>query len=62
MNRGIERSIIDFSTRLAERQTSTNLSDPPPLNWSTVYDRKRRINDGNQATQTRRDSLEAATG
>jgi len=26
--------------------------DPPPLNWSTPYDRNGRIEDGNQTTQT----------
>ncbi len=39
-----------------------NISDPPPLNWSTGYDRKRRIKDGNETTQTGRDCLEAAPG
>ena len=24
--------------------------DPPPLNWSTAYDRQRRIKDGNETT------------
>ena len=38
------------------------LIDPPPLNWSTAYDRKRRITDGNETTQTGRDCLEATTG
>ena len=33
--------------------------DPPPLNWSTVYFSERRIKDGNETTQTRRDSLQA---
>jgi len=36
--------------------------DPPPLNWSTVYFSDRRIKDGNEATQTRRDCLQAAAG
>lgn len=35
--------------------------DPPPLNWSTVYFSKRRIEDGNQTTQTGRNCLEAAS-
>ena len=30
-------------------------ADPPPLNWSTLIVRKRRIRYGNQETQTRRD-------
>ena len=34
-------------------------TDLPPLNWSTVYFSERRIKDGNEATQTRRDSLQA---
>jgi hypothetical protein len=37
------------------------LGDPPPLNWSTVYFSKRRIEDGNQTTQTGRNCLEAAS-
>ena len=33
--------------------------DPPPLNWSIVYDRNWLIKDGNETTQTSRDSYEA---
>ena len=40
---------------------SANEFDPPPLNWSTVYFSKRRIEDGNQTTQTGRNCLEAAS-
>ncbi|MGA0394956.1 MAG: ABC transporter transmembrane domain-containing protein, partial [Rhodospirillales bacterium] len=29
-------------------QGGTMLTDPPPVNWSTVYNSKRRIEDGNQ--------------
>ena len=36
--------------------------DPPPLNWSTVYFSERRIKDGNETTQTRRDSLQVTAG
>jgi hypothetical protein len=40
----------------------TGLFDPPPLNWSTVYAMERRIEDGNETTQTGRDCREAAAG
>jgi hypothetical protein len=36
--------------------------DPPPLNWSAVYFSERRIKYGNEATQIRRDSLQATAG
>lgn len=36
--------------------------DPPPLKWSAPIVRKRRIRNGNQATQTGRDCHEAAAG
>ena len=39
-----------------------NALDPPPLNWSTVYFSERRIKDGNETTQTRRDSLQVTAG
>ena len=35
---------------------------PPPLSWSTVIVRKRRIRDGEQATQTGRDCHQVAAG
>ncbi|MDA0786050.1 MAG: hypothetical protein O3B37_07135 [Proteobacteria bacterium] len=43
-------------------QTDKESLDPPPLNWSTVYFSERRIKDGNETTQTRRDSLQATAG
>lgn len=42
------------------RAETRNLNDPPPLSWSTAYDRKRRTTDGNQTTQTGRYCFEAA--
>ena len=41
---------------------SSAQGDPPPLNWSTVYFSERRIKDGNETTQTRRDSLQVTAG
>ena len=48
---GVEPIIIEY----------LKTGDPPPLNWSTVYFSKRRIEDGNQTTQTGRNCLEAAS-
>ena len=31
------------------------MGDPPALNWSVFYDRKQRIRDGKETTQTVRD-------
>ena len=36
--------------------------EPPHLNWSTAMFRKRRIKNGKQATEARRDCLEVTTG
>ncbi|SDI40683.1 hypothetical protein [Lutimaribacter saemankumensis] len=36
--------------------------EPPQLNWSTTMFRKRRTENGKQATQARRDCLEVTTG
>ena len=36
--------------------------EPPHLNWSTVMFRKRRIENGQQTAQARRDSSEVTTG
>ena len=36
--------------------------DPPPMKWSAVMIRKRRIESGEQATEGGRDCLEVAAG
>ena len=36
--------------------------DPPPMKWSAVMLRKRRIKNGKQATEAGRDCLEVAAG
>ena len=52
----------DRSYRYRALEAGATDFDPPPLNWSTVYFSERRIKYGNEATQTRRDSLQAAAG
>lgn len=51
----VNRCQVFFGDRL-------DLSEPPQLNWSTAMFRKRRTENGKQATQARRDCLEVTTG
>jgi len=50
------------SFRLQEQQEYSGLGDPPPVKWSAVMIRKRRIENGQQATEAGRDCLEVAAG
>src|SRR5690606_24068088 len=43
-------------------QPSWRSIDPPPVKWSAVMIRKRRIENGQQATEAGRDCLEVAAG
>jgi hypothetical protein len=51
-----------YSKWIAVPQLGVFVGDPPPLNWSTVYFSERRIKDGNETPQTRRDSLQVTAG
>ncbi len=42
--------------------TGGSLTEPPQLIWSTVMFRKRRTENGKQATEARRDSFEVTAG
>jgi len=44
------------------RISSKEEVDPPPVKWSAVMIRKRRIENGQQATEAGRDCLEVAAG
>ncbi len=59
-------SRIDFALRhwshLSIEERRGVRDEPPPLSWSTVIFRKRRIRDGEQATQTGGDCHQAAAG
>lgn len=47
----------------ADLDSCVDLSpDPPPVKWSAVMIRKRRIENGQQATEAGRDCLEVAAG
>ena len=42
--------------------TDGQMADPPPLEWSAVMIRKRRIENGKQASEAGRDCVEVAAG
>lgn len=45
-----------------DHQLAGRPADPPPLKWSAVMFRKRRIENGKQATEGGRDCLEVTSG
>ena len=59
---GVVQIVGETSKHPLVRECVSLLTDPPPVNWSTVYFNERRIKDGDEATQTGRDCLEAAAG
>lgn len=46
----------------SDATVDNRLNDPPPVKWSAVMIRKRRIENGQQATEAGRDCLEVAAG
>lgn len=58
-DRGSQYLSIRYTERLAEAGIDTG---PPPLKWSAVMFRKRRIENGKQTTEAGRDCLEVAAG
>ena len=63
---GIGKVLIDLQDGVVVEQAVENIGclarDPPPVKWSAVMVRKRRIKDGEQATEAGRDCVEAAAG
>jgi len=52
----------DTCDMCAHAKVNDCAADPPPLNWSALIVRKRRIKNGNQTTQARRDCHEVTAG
>ncbi len=53
---------LSVSKRFQKQVKNVQDLDPPPLKWSARIVRKRRIKDGNQATQAGRDCHEVTAG
>ena len=53
---------LDCRSRVSDRRSLERKCGPPPKKWSTVIVSKRRIRNGEQTSQTRRNSDEVAAG
>jgi len=58
----IEQKSAKTSALIDVEASTTRAADPPPVKWSAVMIRKRRIENGQQATEAGRDCLEVAAG